>query len=48
MKAAIILAAALLAGCSTFKLGAMMYCPYGQNCEMAVSAPAAPASGVQP
>jgi len=26
-------------GCSTFKLGAMMYCPYGQNCKSEVTVP---------
>lgn len=44
MKLAIILAAALLAGCSSAtKLGAMLYCPHGQECDLRVAPPAPPA-----
>lgn len=25
-----------LGGCSSFKLGTVLYCPYGQNCDLAV------------
>jgi hypothetical protein len=48
----LILAAVLaLAGCSSFKLGGMAYCPHGMNCEFRQLAPvktepAAAASGV--
>jgi hypothetical protein len=37
----IISAAILLAGCSTFKLGGMLYCPHGQVCEASIAPPAA-------
>ena len=29
--------AALLSGCASFNLGAMLYCPHGQLCELRVS-----------
>lgn len=29
-----------LSGCSSFNLGAVMYCPHGQACEMQVDPPA--------
>jgi uncharacterized lipoprotein YmbA len=40
MRQFFILAAALvLAGCSSTKLGTMLYCPHGQACELTVSPP---------
>lgn len=32
MKRLVILAAVLLAGCSSFKLGGVVYCPHGMAC----------------
>lgn len=32
MKTLAILSLALLSGCSSFKLGGMLYCPHGQAC----------------
>ena len=40
-RLAIILAAALLAGCSSFKMGALVYIPHGQQAEVRVGPPAA-------
>jgi outer membrane murein-binding lipoprotein Lpp len=31
-RAAIVLCAVLLAGCSSFKLGGFVYCPHGGTC----------------
>ena len=40
MRTILILGAALaLAGCSSFKLGAMLYCPATQACELKTEAP---------
>lgn len=41
MKTIIILAAALLAGCSSFKLGGVCYIPHGQQGQCSVAPPAA-------
>lgn len=27
----------MLTGCSSFRLGAVLYCPHGQACELAVT-----------
>jgi hypothetical protein len=29
----------MLSGCSSTKLGAMLYCPHGQTCELRVTPP---------
>lgn len=39
MKRTLILAAVLLAGCSSMKLGGMAYCPHGQACEFKSAPP---------
>jgi hypothetical protein len=44
-RAFILIAACLLAGCSSFNLGGMAYCPHGQDCIFVVR-PAAAASAV--
>lgn len=36
---------AVLFGCSSFKLGAMAYCPHGQACALRVVPPEVAASG---
>lgn len=36
MKRLVILCAALLAGCSSFNLGGVAYCPHGQDCAFSV------------
>lgn len=38
--AAILVAAVVLSGCSSFKLGGMAYCPYGQHCQFKMEVPA--------
>jgi hypothetical protein len=44
MKPILILAAALaLAGCSSFKLGGMAYCPHGMSCNFQQISSGAPA-----
>lgn len=36
----IILSGLLLAGCSSFKLGTMLYCPFGAACSLQTVTPA--------
>jgi len=43
---AVALAIVILFGCSSFKLGAMAYCPHGQACALRVVPPEVAASGV--
>lgn len=31
--------AVVLSGCSSFKLGGVVYCPYGQNCQFKMEVP---------
>lgn len=37
--ALLLMMAISVAGCSSTKLGAMLYCPHGQACELKVSPP---------
>jgi len=39
MKRIIILACLLLAGCSSFKVGGLVYCPFGASCSFQMLAP---------
>jgi hypothetical protein len=48
MKKIIILAAVLLAGCSSVKLGSFAYCAHSQACDFSsLGAPAVPASAAK-
>jgi hypothetical protein len=40
MKLILAVLLALLSGCSSTKLGAMLYCPHAQTCELRASPPA--------
>jgi hypothetical protein len=44
-RAACLVALLALAGCSSFKLGAMAYCPHGQACDFRIVPPEVAASG---
>lgn len=44
LRAAVLAGAALLAGCSSFNLGGVAYCPHGQVCTFSVQPPERQAS----
>lgn len=40
MRAIVVAAALMLSGCASFKLGAALYCPHGQQCTLQTGPPA--------
>lgn len=47
MRFLVLIPLALLAGCSSFKLGAIVYVPHGQSATVSVQPPATAASQAQ-